>query len=419
MELSGKRMYSLLKKLNFERLSTFEGEKRGAEIIAEEIKSIGLEPKIETFKAPRYEIKKAKFEVTSPFKCEYEVSGYGFSGNAAKDGIEADFYYLESFDEMCLAGAKGKIVFVAGGLNVENFKKLVKSGALAFVSTSGTWLDKKSETDLEERMLRPVHTDEGVIPGLCMRMTDGIKLVNSGPKTVKFTLEQEEGEADSQNVICEIPGTKYPEEVIVYTSHYDSVIFSHGMFDNASGTVNNLELVRYFAKNRPQRTMRFIFTGSEERGLLGSKAYVADHKDELENIRLCINVDMTGPILGYDTALVMADVAICHAMDFYKKEIGFPMEVKQDIYSSDAIPFADNGIPGINFFRRAAADSTKIHCRYDIISTVTAKSLARTANFILGFSKKLDSAVYFPIDRTVPTEIVEKVDKYLRKNPQK
>ena len=419
MEISGKRMYSLLKKLNFECLSTFEGEKRGAQIIADEIRSIGVEPRIETFMAPRYEIKKAKFEVTSPFKAEYEVSGYGFSGNAAKDGIEAEFYYLESFDDMCLAGAKGKIAFVAGGMNVENFKKLVKSGALAFVATSGTWLDKKNETDLEERMLRPVHTDEGVIPGVCMRMTDGIKLVNSAPGTVKLTLEQTEGEATSQNVICEVPGKEKPEEVIVFTAHYDSVIFSHGIFDNASGTVNNLEMLRYFVKYPPNRTIRFIFTGSEERGLLGSKAYVADHKDELENIRLCINVDMTGPILGYDTALVMADIGVCHAMDFYKKEIGFNMEVKQDIYSSDAIPFADNGIPGINFFRRAAADSTKIHCRYDIISTVTAKSLARTAGFILEFTKKLDNSVYFPIDRTVPPEIVEKVDKYLRKNPQK
>jgi hypothetical protein len=419
MEISGKRMYSLLKKLNFERLSTFEGEKRGAEIIAEEIKSLGIEPKIETFKAPRYEIKKVKFEVTSPYKQEFKVTGYGFSGNAAKDGIEADFYYLESFDDMALAGAKGKIVFAAGNIGVENFKKLVKSGALAFVSTSGTWLDKKNETDIEERMLRSVHTADGVIPGVCMRMADGIKLIDSMPKKVRLTLEQEEGEADSQNVICEIPGKVHPEEVIVFTAHYDSVRFSHGMFDNASGTVNNLEMLRYFAKFPPNRTMRFIFTGSEERGLLGSKAYVADHKDELENIRLCINVDMTGPILGLDTALVMADMSLCHAMEFYKKEIGFNMEVKQDIYSSDAIPFADNGIPGINFFRRAAADSTKIHCRYDIISTVTAKSLARTAGFILDFTKKLDTAVYFPVDRTVPPEIVEKVDKYLRKNPQK
>ncbi len=419
MELSGKRMYSLLKKLDFERLSTTEGEKRGAQIIADEISKLGIEPKIETFMAPRYEVTKVKFEITAPFKREYAVTGYGFSGSTPKKGIEADFYYLESFDEMSLAEAKGKIVFVPGGIGVENFRKLAKSGALAFVSTSGTWLDKKNETDIEERMLRPVHTEDGVIPGVCMRMTDGIKLINSAPKKAKITLIQTQGEAESQNVICEIPGTVHPEDVIVFTSHYDSVRFSHGMFDNASGTVNNLEMLRYFAKFPPNRTMRFIFTGSEERGLLGSKAYVAAHKEELENIRLCINVDMTGPILGLDTALVMADMSLCHALDFYKKEIGFIMEVKQDIYSSDAIPFADNGVPGINFFRRATADSTKIHCRYDIISTVTAKSLARTAGFILDFTKKLDTAVYFPVDRKVPTEITEKVDKYLRKNPQK
>ena len=44
---------------------------------------------------------------------------------------------------------------------------------------------------------------------------------------VKLTLAQEEGEADSQNVMVEIPGTEYPDEVIVYTAHYDSVVFSH------------------------------------------------------------------------------------------------------------------------------------------------------------------------------------------------
>ena len=92
MAISGKRMYSMLEKLGFVRLSTFDGEKKGAEIISEEIKAItGNEPKIEKFMAPRYEIKKVKFEITEPFCKEIEATGYGFSGNAAKDGLEADF----------------------------------------------------------------------------------------------------------------------------------------------------------------------------------------------------------------------------------------------------------------------------------------------------------------------------------------
>ena len=46
MEISGKRMYSLLKKLNFVRLSTTEGEKRAAAIIADEVREAGIDPKI-------------------------------------------------------------------------------------------------------------------------------------------------------------------------------------------------------------------------------------------------------------------------------------------------------------------------------------------------------------------------------------
>ena len=415
MEISGKRMYSLLKKLNFERLSTTDGEKLGAEIIANEIKSAGIEPEFETFSAPHYEIKNVKFEVTEPVAREYEVSGYGFSGNAAKDGIEAELYYLESFDDMCLAEAKGKIVFVTGNVGVDNYKKLVKSGALAFVATSGTWTDKKSETDLEERILRPIHTDEGVIPGVCMRISDGLRLIASKPKKVRLVLEQNEGEAPSQNIVAEIPGTRFPEEIVAYTAHYDSVVFSHGMFDNATGTATILELLRYFAKNPPLRTLEFIFCGSEERGLLGSKAYVEAHKEELEKYRLCINVDMTGPLLGFDCVRVTGENSVCHAIDFMRKEIGYAAEVRQDIYSSDSIPFADNGIPGINFIRTAAEGTTRVHTRYDVITQVDPEKLARTAGFALEFSKRTVNAEYFPIERKIPTDIVEKVDKYLRK----
>ena len=419
MEISGKRMYSLLKKLNFVRLSTTEGEKRAAAIIADEVRETGIEPKIETFMAPRYEIKKVKFEVTEPEAREYEVSGYGFSGNAAKDGIEAEFCYLESFDPMCLADVKGKIVFVAGGIGVENYKKLIKAGALAFIATCGTFTDKKSETDLDQRMLRPIHTNEGVIPGVCMRISDGLRLVASKPKKVKLTLEQDEGEAESQNIVAEIPGTKFPEDVIVYTAHYDSVVFSPGMFDNASGSATILEILRYFAKNPPLRTLKFIFCGSEERGLLGSKAYVAAHENELENYRLCVNVDMTGPLLGFDCVRVTGEASLCHALDFMKKEIGYATDVKQDIYSSDSIPFADKGIPGVNFIRTAADGTTRVHTRYDVISQVDPAKMARTAGFALEFSKRIINAAYFPIDRKLPPEIIEKVDKYLRKKPTK
>jgi Zn-dependent M28 family amino/carboxypeptidase len=240
-------------------------------------------------------------------------------------------------------------------------------------------------------------------------------MIASKPEKVKLTLAQEEGEGDSQNVIAEIKGTEKPDEVIVYTAHYDSVVFSHGMFDNATGSATILELLRYYKANPPKRTVRFIWCGSEERGLLGSKAYVAAHEEEMKKIVLCINVDMTGPLLGRDEARVTGEEAICHALTYFYKEIGYPMNVKQDIYSSDAIPFADKGIPGINFMRVAAMGAAQIHCRYDTIETVTAESMERTTKFIAAFSDRVINSVFFPIEKKMPENMVEKVDKYLRK----
>ena len=415
MPISGKRMMDLVKKLGFERLSTFESETKAAEMLCDEIRAMGLEPTVETFLAPHYEIKEVKLEITEPFYKEIPATGYGFSGNDAKDGIEAEFVYLEGFDPIDLYDVKGKIVFFTGGMGITTYENLIKAGAVGFICTSGSFKDKLSDSDLEERTLRDKHIEHGKLPGVTIRMKDALSLIPKHPTRAKITLSQEEGEADSRNVIAEIKGTKYPDEIVVYTAHYDTVPFSKGYFDNSTGTAMVMELLRQYKDTPPMRTVRFIFCGSEERGLLGSKAYVAKHEDELEKIRLCINLDMAGPILGRETANVTGEESLCHALTFYYKEIGYPMTVRQDLYSSDSIPFADKGIPGINFFRQGAFGSYQIHTRYDIIDILSAESLAKTTNFIKGFSDKVLNAAFFPIDRKMPQNMVDKLDKYLLK----
>ena len=418
MDISGNRMYQTLKKFDFVRLSTYEGETKAAEMLCDILRETGAEPTVETFKAPRYEIKTAKLEVLSPFAKEYPVTGYGFSGNAAKDGIEAELIQLDAFEELDLLDAKGKIALYGGGINANGYEKLIKAGVLALICTGGNWLDKKGEYDLDERMLRPLMTEKGVIPTVCIHINDAQQMLEKGAVKVRLTLEQEEGEADSRNVITEIKGTERPEEVIVFTAHYDSVVFSHGVFDNMTGVVTLLELVRHYLKNAPKRTVRFIFAGSEERGLLGSKAYVAAHEDLLDNIRLCVNVDMTGPLLGRDCARVTGEEAVVHALSYISKEIGYPVAVWQDIYSSDGIPFADKGIPAINILRQASNGFAQIHCRHDVLSRLNAKKLAATAYFTEIFCDRFINSVVFPIEKKMPDNMVEKVNKYLAKKPE-
>lgn len=415
MDISGKRMYDTLKELNFVRLSTTDGETKAAQIICDKIKEMGIDAQIETFKVPTYNIKKVSLQALEPFSKTYEVTGYGYSGNDAKDTIEAELAYIEGFDELSLMNVKGKIVLISSNISSDQFELLIKAGAVAFIGISGFFLDKKGSYDVEERMLRERQLKKGVIPGVCIHINDALSLVENNVTKVRLTLEQEQFEADSRNVVAEVKGTMYPDEVVVFTSHFDSVVFSHGMFDNGSGTVNNLELLRHYVKNPPKRTVKFVFTGSEERGLFGSKAYVRDHESELQNIKLCVNVDMTGVVLGRDYARVTGEETIVHSIDFFAKTIGHGITAYQDIYSSDGIPFADVGIPAINFYRSAINGLTQIHCRNDVISRMNPKALASTCIFIEKYMDVVLNSVVFPYARKMPDNMVEKVNKYLGK----
>ena len=90
------------------------------------------------------------------------------------------------------------------------------------------------------------------------------------------------------NTIAEIRGTDFPDEVIIISAHLDSWDGpgSEGCTDNGTGTAVTLEAARILAAvgAKPRRTIRFINWTGEEQGLLGSKAWIDLHKDELPKI---------------------------------------------------------------------------------------------------------------------------------------
>ena len=412
----GKREFELLNKINFIRTCGTEEEKQAAQILAEEARMIGTEPVIESFDVDRWDIKKVSLVACGK---EWEVTGYGMSGSTPEEGITAPFAYIQDATDVDLLNTKGKIVMVNGRVGDELYKKLVKAGVAAFITFEGNIVDKREETDLDTRNLRDWAIKEGKIPGVNMRTMDAHELVKAKPETVTLTLIQDEGLATSQNVIAEIKGSDPEAGTIVFGAHYDSVPFSHGVYDNGAGSVIIMELMRYFKENQPKRSMKFCWYGSEERGLLGSKAYVATHKEELKDVVLMVNVDVAGPVLGKDIALCTSDDSLRVAVDYLSKEVGFAITSKQDIYSSDSIPFADNGVPGINFCRFGAPGGANIHNRHDIIDSLDWPNLEETTKFILKFSERLANSVVFPVPREIPQNIVEKVDKYLKKPAKK
>ena len=94
------------------------------------------------------------------------------------------------------------------------------------------------------------------------------------------------------NFIAEKRGTRTPEKVLVLSSHIDSV-GNAGANDNGTGTIGLLTVARELAKKEYSSTIRILGFDREERGLLGSDAYVATILEK-RSIIGNINFEMMG-----------------------------------------------------------------------------------------------------------------------------
>lgn len=418
MDVSARRAFQLLREMAYVRVSGTDEEKKAAERLLKEVKSCGVQADIEEFTVKSGKVHRAKLVVTEPYVKEYEVTGYERSLSTPEGGLEAEFYYAENVLPVHLKNCKDKIVMINGRLRRGDYEKLQKAGAAAILTFSGTTLDRNSETDCDIRKLRETLTDPfGFAIAMNLRAADAAEIVRRGARKMHIEVESECFDAISRNVCAVIEGTEYPDEIISFGAHYDSVHFSTGVYDNMSGSVIIMELLRYFSAHKPARTLKFNWFGSEEQGLLGSKAWVKAHEEELKKHVLMINVDVAAATLGQNAAPILATEAAVGYVDAIMKEHGMACGVKMDIYSSDCIPFADHGVPAINLCRFGTQGAGYIHDRRDNLKSgyLDEKALDITLQQVLMLSRHVVNAKVFPIERKISDEIRGKVDEYLFK----
>jgi Zn-dependent M28 family amino/carboxypeptidase len=124
-------------------------------------------------------------------------------------------------------------------------------------------------------------------------------LKNESDKRAQISVTGEIQRLQSANVIATLQPKPDTENEIIVSAHVDSYN-GPGADDNASGVAVLLDLAEYFNRKKKELTCRlkFVALGSEEIGLLGSKAYVAKHSEELENCELVFNIDTVGGSKG-------------------------------------------------------------------------------------------------------------------------
>ena len=409
----GDRAYNVLKSISFERLGGTKEEFESLKLLQTEVENEGIKTFIEEFEVDSFEIELAELTVTKPLVEKYNVNAYGMCSSTPVEGVTGEFIYVESQKLIPQMDLENKIVLTTNPLGYQLYEDLIKAKVSAIIAPSGSVYDKLEDSDLEEKALRERHYKNGKIPCFTLRMADCEKLLLSNPEEINVKVIQKESKALSHNLVAEIKGTEKPNEVICFTAHYDSVRFSTGAYDNGTGSVTILEVLRYFNQHKPKRTLRFVWCGSEEMGLLGSHAYVNQHKEELENYKLCINVDMTGVALGKDIAVCTSENSLVDYIDYFAKTVGFVIETKQGVYSSDSTPFANANVPAVSFARISARGGAEIHSRKDVIDYIHPKYLENTIVFICQIAETLVNSVYFPVPKSMPNNMKDELDKYL------
>ncbi len=400
-----RKLKQLFKDTDYVHRSGTPEELSAAEYLKAQCESFGASAQLESFPVPMGEIEEAR--VLADGK-EIPCKGFFCCGSGT---VEAELYYMPGTDKVSFAGAKDKIVLLdAHGLGFFAYQDLVKAGAKGILFQYGNRFYPHS--DIDERDLRAhVVGEQQKLLCAMINSATAVELVRRGVKRVQITIKQREYEGESHNVIAELPGRS--GEWITLSAHYDTTALSHGSYDNMSGCVGLLGVMEALRGREHRYGLRFLFCGSEERGLLGSKAYVREHEAELEQIALNINLDMIGSVMGKFVACASAEDKLAHYIEYMGAELGFPVASRCGVYSSDSTPFADKGVPAVSMARLARTDVAPIHGRYDRPELLSMEQMQKDIAFIAEFTRRMADAAVCPVSREIPEKVKKDLDEYL------
>jgi carboxypeptidase Q len=287
---------------------------KAVEYVAGELKAIGCEVQLEKVKVPHW-IRGEETAALVQFPGQAAnttqkivLCALGDSVATPADGIEAEVIAVRNFDELkSLPREKvaGKIVLfnypfdkqmAAEGRGGEAYGEAVvyrADGPSAAARQGAVACLIRSVGGADYRLPHTGQTDYAMdapkIPAGAVTAEDAdliADLVRQGPVRMKLVLTpQTLPDVESANVIGDIKGTEYPEQVIVVSGHLDSWDLGTGAIDDGAGVAVSMEAANLIQKLRlkPKRTIRVIAWMNEENGLAGSKQYAKDHEKEWMN----------------------------------------------------------------------------------------------------------------------------------------
>jgi Zn-dependent M28 family amino/carboxypeptidase len=224
-----------------------------------------------------------------------------------------------------------------------------------------------------------------------------------------FTVERQDF-GEGVNIIGTHPGTIQPDEMVIVSAHYDTIIGGNGADDNASGVAGVLEVARLLATEKHSRTLSIACWDREEPAVTGSYLYAVREKKKNSKIIVSYSLDEIGisddtpnsqhfptgfelvypdvarkmkanqwranfVLVIYDTqsqpwAQVIADTAESEGLPSAQLEVDLEGKVPSQLKSSDHASFWGKGYPAIEVTDTSDYRNPFKHTKFDTVDTL-------------------------------------------------
>lgn len=298
------------------RLGGSEAEARAREWGEELGHELGFDRvSIEEFTMPYWTRGEMEISMTVPYEQPLYGTALGGSGRSPfMRAVDAEIVYFRSVHEITLVEdgeLDGKIAFIDGeimvasqtgaGYGAANQRRRIgwqhaqRGGAEALVVRS---VGSDSRRFPHTGMMSSLDGTWSQIPVIAVSNPDAdhLRRLHELGETIELNIRSTagwRGDVTSGNVVLDIVGRENPEEIVLIGGHLDSWDLGTGAVDDGAGVAITTAAAALIARlpQRPRRTIRVVMFGAEEVGLLGARAYAAEHAGEVANHVLATESD--------------------------------------------------------------------------------------------------------------------------------
>ena len=396
--LKDDRAYAITRHLSTEvgpRLAGTESEARARAWAVARLTQEGFtDARIETFPLTAWERVVESATILGPHSQRLEAHATGGSPSTPPEGIVGEvvrFADMAALRAAAPGSLTGKIAFVddvmpvtqdGSGYGKAVVKRRECSSVAADLGAIGCLIRSAGTSEREVHVGQGARGQQSKLPVLILANADSNQLgrvLQKGPTQVRMLVQTKvQPAAQSGNVIEEMRGTERPDDYVVLACHLDSWDLGTGALDDAVGcgiVTAAAKIVREIA-GPPKRSIRMIWYGAEEVGLIGAAAHAQAMKDKADTYVFAAESDSgDGKVYQVDFGFGAGTGAIKEAIAKALAPLGVARGTDTARGQSDISTLRPLGVPVVDLQQDASKYFSIHHTPDDILENVDPESV--------------------------------------------